>query len=241
MHQLTSAQLWIGQPSAIQSPLIHYLQKIYCKHGCGNCATCNTIVERQFHLIEWIEPENSYTLEDLDPIFNRIGFALDPDQKVVFILNNAERLTPSCANKLLKSLEEPPPGYHFILCSAYKEALLPTIISRCTIHTLGQESFEIQHQELLKFFLPPSQDFIGLYTYLETNKFPEHYTQVLLEKLLHEYFELYAKSFAQNPQSSTLYKKIIVTLEAHMKQLPMPGSNKLFWKNLLLQLQHIKD
>lgn len=41
-----------------------------------------------------------------------------------------EKMNPSCANKLLKVLEEPPAGVCFIMCSANPSALLPTITSR---------------------------------------------------------------------------------------------------------------
>lgn len=241
MSQLNPTSLWIGTPQALDQKLIPFLQKVYCQHQCGNCAPCTSIRERQFHLIEWLQPENNYTLEDLEPIFNKIAFALDDDQHFFFVLANAERLTPSCANKLLKVLEEPPTGYHFILCSAYKEALLPTIISRCIIQHYGQESQKPEHHELLQFFTNASQDFIGLYNYLEFNKFPEHQSMILLEKLLDFYLDAHNKALVNNAASLHSYKQIITLLEHQMVHPPMPGSNKLFWKNLFLQLQNIRN
>ncbi len=49
----------------------------------------------------------------------------------VILIQDAEKMTPAAQNALLKILEEPPEGNWFILVSVQREALLPTIISRC--------------------------------------------------------------------------------------------------------------
>ncbi len=52
----------------------------------------------------------------------------------VYIITSAERLTyPDAQNKLLKTLEEPPPATTFVLTTAHLSALLPTTVSRCQI------------------------------------------------------------------------------------------------------------
>lgn len=47
------------------------------------------------------------------------------------LLEEAHRLNEASANLLLKTLEEPPAGAHFILVTHRPEALLPTLRSRC--------------------------------------------------------------------------------------------------------------
>lgn len=47
------------------------------------------------------------------------------------IIEEAHRLNESSGNILLKTLEEPPPGTHFILVTHRPEALLQTLRSRC--------------------------------------------------------------------------------------------------------------
>jgi DNA polymerase-3 subunit delta' len=49
----------------------------------------------------------------------------------VILINPADRLHPSAANALLKTLEEPPRGTLFVLVSARPQQLLPTLRSRC--------------------------------------------------------------------------------------------------------------
>ena len=49
----------------------------------------------------------------------------------VFIIHDADRMLPTSANALLKTLEEPVSEVTIILLTSHVEALLPTIISRC--------------------------------------------------------------------------------------------------------------
>jgi DNA polymerase-3 subunit delta' len=51
----------------------------------------------------------------------------------VFIISNAEEMNAEASNSLLKTLEEPSSDSVFILTTAQKEQLLPTILSRCQL------------------------------------------------------------------------------------------------------------
>ncbi|MBS0635192.1 MAG: AAA family ATPase [Verrucomicrobia bacterium] len=51
--------------------------------------------------------------------------------KKAFIIDDAERMLPTSANALLKTLEEPPKNILIILLSSHIDRLLPTILSRC--------------------------------------------------------------------------------------------------------------
>jgi DNA polymerase III subunit delta' len=55
----------------------------------------------------------------------------------VAVLGRAERLTEQAANSLLKTIEEPPPGTHLLLCAAHFERLPATVLSRCELVVLG--------------------------------------------------------------------------------------------------------
>jgi DNA polymerase-3 subunit delta' len=71
------------------------------------------------------------------------------------ILEEAQRLNPAAANALLKTLEEPPPRYHFILTAPASDLLLQTILSRCRIVRLGALTTESVYQHLkARFDLP---------------------------------------------------------------------------------------
>ena len=51
----------------------------------------------------------------------------------VCIINHVETMNKEFANRMLKTLEEPPEGVHFILVTSQPDLLLPTIVSRCAI------------------------------------------------------------------------------------------------------------
>ncbi|GAC1344979.1 MAG: DNA polymerase III subunit delta' [Candidatus Dormibacteria bacterium] len=53
----------------------------------------------------------------------------------VAVIARAERLNEEAANTLLKTIEEPPPGTHLLLCTGSPERLPATILSRC--QTIG--------------------------------------------------------------------------------------------------------
>ena len=49
----------------------------------------------------------------------------------VFVLERAETMSDQVANKMLKTLEEPPPFAHLVLLTSRPADLLPTVASRC--------------------------------------------------------------------------------------------------------------
>jgi len=51
----------------------------------------------------------------------------------VFVLERADELNDQAANRLLKTLEEPPPFAHLILLTSRASNVLPTIASRCQL------------------------------------------------------------------------------------------------------------
>jgi DNA polymerase-3 subunit delta' len=66
------------------------------------------------------------------------------------VVDDAHWMNPSSANSLLKSLEEPAPTTHFLLCTGAPQALLPTIRSRCQallMKPLPQKTLEAHLRE----------------------------------------------------------------------------------------------
>src|SRR6185312_5189559 len=49
----------------------------------------------------------------------------------IFLIPNADRMTPQAANSVLKILEEPPRGWIFFLTASDPTLLLATVLSRC--------------------------------------------------------------------------------------------------------------
>ena len=66
----------------------------------------------------------------------------------VFIVEDAERLTPEAANALLKTLEEPPDQVVLVLLASEPSVLPPTVLSRCRLIELRPMPVEQVAHEL---------------------------------------------------------------------------------------------
>lgn len=63
-------------------------------------------------------------------VLGRVGYTPHEGRALVFVIEDADELTPAAANSLLKTLEEPPPKTHFVLITSRVNRLLDTIRSR---------------------------------------------------------------------------------------------------------------
>jgi DNA polymerase III gamma/tau subunit len=176
----------------------------------------------------WLDPEKPYTLEDLAPLFETIAFARDEHSPFFFIISHAEWLNKSCANQLLKILEEPPVDYYFIICTSNAHAVLPTIRSRCIVVNYHATP-ELMHHPLCTFFIQTIQpDPLALLHLLDTSTPSENESAELIDLLLNHYYQ-------ENLKKTTASNQEKIKLLQHMlMQPPMPGSSKNIWRNLLI-------
>ncbi len=234
-HTLPPAQLWVGNHSILVDEVTSYLQNIFCDHNkCNSCTTCLHIAQQQHHAITWVAPEKTYTLEHLEPIFTTISYSLEQNSHHFFIICNADLLPAICANKLLKSIEEPPKGYHFILLTERKENVIDTIRSRCMITEFTSKTGIIKHEQLFSCFATLQKtDPITFARILDQSKITEHETTDLLDALISHWSEQYKQTTDQ--KQVQLIKTIIEYITESYKILPMPGGSKLFWRNFYMK------
>lgn len=103
-------------------------------------------------------------------IVGRAGGAPAIGDRVVVLIESADRLVmPEAADALLKTLEEPPDWMRFVLTTANKEMLPATILSRCTDIYFGpvsdsqiQEGLERLHNALPDNAALAARDAVGL-------------------------------------------------------------------------------
>lgn len=232
------AQLFVGPHAHVADEVQKFLQERYCtRHACGLCATCQQLAQRQHHGVVWITPEKNYTLDDVEPIFETTSFSLNAGENFFFVLQKADLLTTTCANKLLKILEEPPTGYHFILCTERDSLLLPTIKSRCTVRSFFGTDQQALHPNLFSFFVgtAPKNPLVFLKE-LDASKINEQESLELLDQLIEYWAKKYKEGVITRELSLQKHaeKKAALFSEALLTP-PMPGSSKIFWKNLFLQ------
>ncbi|GMU19525.1 MAG: hypothetical protein AMXMBFR12_07170 [Candidatus Babeliales bacterium] len=197
--------------------------------------------EQQHESILWLSPEKQYAVEDLKVIFSTISFALEENHHYFFVIQKADLLTTTCANALLKSLEEPPAGYHFILLAQRIEFILPTIKSRCLIQTVGNCNQQDQHHALIPYFTTTAfQDPLAFAKELEAANPNEWESLSLLDELLIYWATQYKKGIISNNLTMQQQsERMMQHIKKAMLLPPMPGSSKLFWKNLFLQIKEL--
>lgn len=239
-HLIPPAQLWIGAPPFLLHKTVTYLQQLFCKTGCGSCSTCSNIAHQQFYATVWLTPDKQYTIDQLDIVFKTISFALDKGERFFFIIQHADFLTSLCANALLKSLEEPPAGYHFILLAHNQERIIPTIRSRCHIHQFTTPD-NLEDIPFLKHLSAQSPGDANLFLQDFEKVKPTERTSIEWLDNLYATWATTLKN-AYTHHDITMQKKSILALsilKQAYKQPPMPGSAKIFWKNIYLLMQKI--
>lgn len=235
--QTHPAHLYIGPEQSLVVKAEYLLQTLLCtQNGCTYCTTCLRIHQRQHAQLLWIQPEKQYTLEDIQPIFDAVSFARTSQEPFYMVIQRADYLTSACANALLKIVEEPPVGYHFIFLASSSQAIPITLRSRCILDTQSATADTWAHNTaLFKHFahvhmLPPI-DFLHT---LDTTEVTERESVAIIDTLLMHWYGIIKQG-----QNTTRYAQamhIAGIIEHAAKHPPMPGSSKLFWKNLFLQL-----
>jgi DNA polymerase III subunit delta' len=142
---ITLAQAWLCESAALQ------------QRPCGVCASCR-LAQAHSHpdmlvlLPEALQAPLGWATDDdaapdrttksktpskeikVDAVRAAVNFAQTTSARgrvKVVVLHPAERMNAVSANTLLKTLEEPPGNARFVLSCAARDALLPTIRSRC--------------------------------------------------------------------------------------------------------------
>lgn len=227
----SQAQLWLGDPTILQDHVTEYLCKHYCpKNGCLVCRVCISVRKQEHHSVLWIEPERTYTVEHIKPIFEQTTLALDHGASFFFILGRCEYLSATCANRLLKIIEEPPPGYHFVLLAQRRDMILPTIRSRCVITSYSEHDMLAQTHPLAPLLLTSTTDPIMFLKTLNASKITERETGELLDLML----KLCMTEYKKNKQSGAVQKLTII--KSTLGKPIMPGSSKMVLRNIFLQL-----
>jgi DNA polymerase III delta prime subunit len=233
---IPTAQLWTGHGAELEQLAILYLQKIVCPQksdtgGCRACTDCIKIQNKQHSSCVWLAPSNGYTLESIEPIKEKTQLLLDPGELLFFIIPDAQGLFPSAANALLKTIEEPHAGYHFILHAPHSDAVMPTIASRSLIFPIQTTGTETRHSALLDHFsFKKNLEAHQFFKELETAHISEQESSFLLAQITQSLLNNLENKSEEKKSAGQL--KIVLESSAH---LPKPGGAKLFWKNLFLQ------
>ncbi len=226
------AEVWVGSRVTLKHALGEFLQQQFCRQGgCKNCVICHQIQAEQFYNCLWLTPQGSYKIDQIRLVLERLSFKLALNEKFYFIFQQAQYLSAAIENSLLKSIEEPPIGYHFVFLVPRKEVLLPTILSRAILKNFYQADKSCEHSLIRSLTLTKLSP-------MEMQAVFEEFKELTDEESVDLFDEIYAYWLQQSikaPEDKTNLK-ILQVLEQAQINLPVSGSSKLFWRNLYLQL-----
>lgn len=237
-NSITPAHLWVGVHDELIIETHRWLQEFLgACNACQVCNSCRAITQQQHHAVTWLSTASSYVLDDLQPVLHTISFALEKDQHHVFVIEHADRLSAACSNRLLKTIEEPPAGYHFIFLTERVDDLLPTLRSRCIIKT-WQQTASTEQDMLSAFFMTTEfQSPQAFFQELEKRKPSEQTTLALLDSLLIYWLDQLKQAYIDGDAKKRKNALRVVTLLRLCFTRPlMPGSSKLIWRDLFLHI-----
>ena len=131
-EQTLALAKWLAQAAVCTAPGVH---------PCGQCPGCikaQAGSHPDITLAGGGETGRSFHKEEILAL--RSDTFIKPNEAPcrVFILQNAQNLSPQAQNALLKVLEEPPASVQFLLTCGRASSLLATVRSRSQIYTLTE-------------------------------------------------------------------------------------------------------
>ncbi len=111
------------------------VQELNCaqRPACGSCEPCLKMTQNTDVFLQIVDLQNDkIKIEAIRDILQFSSLKSWVTHRFV-IINQIEKITIQAANALLKTLEEPPPGLHFILITSNLSQVLPTLRSRCQV------------------------------------------------------------------------------------------------------------
>ena len=182
-QEMTHAWVFTGPPgSGRSSAAVAFAQALICpNNGCGTCNDCNSAKTHGHPDVEIVRTEGlSIKVEEVRGLLTRVAWAPSMGGWRVVVMEDADRLTESAANALLKAIEEPGTRTVWLLCAPTLHDVLPTIRSRCRHLQLRTPSLEAVTNVLVNrdhiapgmadFAARVSQGHIGRAKYLATNE-----------------------------------------------------------------------
>jgi DNA polymerase-3 subunit delta' len=133
--QLAQSHLFVGPPSIGKAALA----KATARALLGRDERTRALVDSMRHPdLAWVQPDggDSIKVEAVRELLHTLTLAPVESRHRVAVIDQAQLVTDSGKNALLKTLEEPNPSVVIILIAPSVESVLPTISSRCQVLNL---------------------------------------------------------------------------------------------------------
>jgi DNA polymerase-3 subunit delta' len=128
--------------------------------ACGRCKSCQLGDAGHHPDLLTLEVGSSISVDQIREISHLMQNAPQQGGARVVLIPQADKMTESAANALLKTLEEPGQHSFLILQTAFAEQLMPTILSRCQRWDLPAQYDVPTQQWLQQHVSDPVPDFL---------------------------------------------------------------------------------
>jgi DNA polymerase-3 subunit delta' len=180
---MTHSWLFTGPPGSGRSnAAVAFAAALLCESGgCATCINCTSVIDGSHADIELIRTEGlSIKVDEVRELITRTSWSPSVGNYRVVVIEDADRLTESAANALLKIIEEPGARTVWLLCAPTLTDVIPTIKSRCRHLSLRTPSVAAVTKLLIErdgidpkmaqFAASAAQGHIGRAKYLATNE-----------------------------------------------------------------------
>ena len=180
---MTHSWLFVGPPGSGRSnAAVAFAASLVCKdNGCGVCIDCTTVLSSTHVDVERFNPSGlSIKADEVRELISRSSWSPSVGGWRIVIIEDADRLTETAANALLKTIEEPESHTVWLLCVPTLSDVPVTIRSRCrhvqlrTPSTKSVEKFLLNNTKVdsatASFSARVSQGHIGRARYIATNQ-----------------------------------------------------------------------
>jgi DNA polymerase-3 subunit delta' len=138
---MTHAWLFTGPPGSGRSTAAKaFAAALQCDNrGCGECRHCRTVLHGTHADVRSVVPEGlTISVKEMRAVVQLASRRPATARRQIVLIEDADRLTESAANALLKAVEEPPQFTVFLLCapSTHPDDVSVTIRSRCRVLNL---------------------------------------------------------------------------------------------------------
>jgi DNA polymerase-3 subunit delta' len=193
-QEMSHAWIFTGPPGSGRSlAAVAFAQSLICPNdGCGTCNDCVSAKTHGHPDVEIIRTAGlSIKVEEVRELLTRVAWAPSKGGWRVVVMEDADRLTESAANALLKAIEEPGNRTVWLLCVPTLHDVLPTIRSRCRHLQLRTPSQAAVTKVLInrdhiapgmaEFAARVSQGHVGRAKYIATNELARSHRRTIMQ------------------------------------------------------------
>ncbi len=115
---------------------------------CGQCRSCRQFLSDNHPDVIYVthEKPGSVGVDDIRRLTDDVTIKPYRSPYKIYIVDDAEKMTPQAQNALLKTIEEPPEYAVFVLLADNPQRLLETVRSRCETVSLNPGKTELSEK-----------------------------------------------------------------------------------------------